>query len=374
VSAPAISVPIVSLTSHLDDRASPLSRFLDHAFPRLDDVAAEALAQMPRTLRAAPDQGFHMPWTTIGTAIDHRLRLAFTPSALPGAGREPAVSCNPITTGIQFAASAAHHAAGAGEPGCQDDANARQAAHQWERVAEVGQALAARLRKMAARTSPHLNPHLALPDLDEAGLCRLCYAAAWFDELAHRPGEEHKILSFIGANDFKNLEEVLTVVPRAAVEDMVTLVRLAARSDLAALRARTSPAAVTTGPLFAGSADVGGADGDLIIAGTLIDIKTTMHPARHLPAGIRQLLGYLLIDYNDEHAITGIGLYLARQGHICTWELGMLLPSLGATTSLGTLRGRCADMLCKAESSELRPEATRLSKARQATGDDRRIR
>ena len=88
MSAPASSVPIVSLTSHLDDRASPLSRFLDHAFPRLDDVAAEALAQMPRTLRAAPDQGFHMPWTTIGTAIDHRLRLAFTPRALPGASRD----------------------------------------------------------------------------------------------------------------------------------------------------------------------------------------------------------------------------------------------------------------------------------------------
>ena len=138
----------MSLTRHLDDRASPLNRFLDHAFPRLDDVATDALAQMPRTLRAAPDQGFHVAWTTIGTAIDHRLRLAFTPPALPGTSREPAVSCNPITTGIQLAAaSAAHHAARAGEPGCRDDANARQAARQWERVAAVGQALAARLGK-----------------------------------------------------------------------------------------------------------------------------------------------------------------------------------------------------------------------------------
>lgn len=52
--------------------------------------------------------------------------LAFTPRALPGASREPAISCNPITTGIQLAAaSVAHHA---GEPDCHDDANARQAA------------------------------------------------------------------------------------------------------------------------------------------------------------------------------------------------------------------------------------------------------
>jgi len=346
VSAPASSVPIVSLTSHLDDRASRLSRFLDHAFPRLDDVAAEALAQMPRTLRAAPDQGFHVAWTTIGTAIDHRLRLAFTPRALPGASREPAVSCNPITTGIQLAAaSAAHHAARAGESGCRDDANARQAARQWERVAAVGQALAARLGQMAARTSPHLNPHLALPDPDETELCRLCYAAAWFDELAHRPGEEHKILSFIGANNFNNLDEILAVVPRAAVEDMVMLVRVAARSDLAGLRTRASPAAVTTGPLFAGSVDVGGADGDLIIAGTLIDIKTTMHPARHVPAGIRQLLGYLLIDYTDQHSLTGIGIYLARQGELLAWKLRELLPRLGATTPLDILRNCCMETL-----------------------------
>jgi hypothetical protein len=190
---------------------------------------------------------------------------------------------------------------------------------------------------MAARTHPHLNPHIALPDPDEAEFGRLCYAAAWFDELAHRPGEEHKILSFIGANDFKNLDDVLALVPRAAIEDLVTLVRVAARSDLAAMRARPSAAAVTTGPLFAG-----GADGDLIVASILIDIKTTMHPARHLRCGIRQLLVYLLIDYSDEHAITGIGLYLARQGHMCTWELSELLPDLGATASLGTLRNGCA--------------------------------
>jgi hypothetical protein len=309
---------------------------------------------MPMTLRAVPDQGSVIPWTTIGTAIDHRLRLAFTPRALPGASRESAISCNPITTGIEIAAaSAAHHTARADEPGCQDAANIRQVARQWERVAAVGQAVAARLGQMAARTHPHLNPHIALPDPDEAEFCRLCYAAAWFDELAHRPGKEHKILSFIAANDFKNLDDVLALVPRAAIEDLVTLVRVAARSDLVAMRARPKPAAVTTGPLFAGGADVGGGDGDLIVAGILIDIKTTMHPARHLPSGIRQLLGYLLIDYNDEHAITGIGLYLARQGHMCTWELSELLPDLGATASLGTLRNGCADMLRRVKSSEL---------------------
>jgi hypothetical protein len=119
-------VPVVSLTSHLDDCASPLSRFLDYAFPRLNDLTADVLVQMPMTLRAVPDQGSVISWATIGTAIDHRLRLAFTPRALPCASRESAISCNPITTGIEIvAASAAHHTARADEiglPGCPEHA------------------------------------------------------------------------------------------------------------------------------------------------------------------------------------------------------------------------------------------------------------
>jgi hypothetical protein len=73
----------------------------------------------------------------------------------------------------------------------------------------------------------------------------------------------------------------------------------------------------------------------------LIDVKTTMHPARHVPAGIRQLLGYLLIDYTDQHSLTGIGIYLARQGELLAWKLRELLPRLGATTPLDVLRNCC---------------------------------
>jgi hypothetical protein len=85
------------------------------------------------------------------------------------------------------------------ELGHQDGEEARQEAVQWERIAAFGRAVGARLRQTAVRTSPHINESLALPGPEEAELCWLCYAAAWFDELAHRPAEEHKILNFIGA-------------------------------------------------------------------------------------------------------------------------------------------------------------------------------
>ena len=52
-----------------------------------------------------------------------------------------------------------------------------------------------------------------------------------------------------------------------------------------------------------------------------------------------------MLDYDDWHAITGVGLYLARQGKLFTWELAELLPSLGATTPLEILRSRCAKVL-----------------------------
>ena len=70
----------------------------------------------------------------------------------------------------------------------------------------------------------------------------------------------------------------------------------------------------TLNPTFEGSRDVGGADADLVVNGTLIDIKTTVRPEIK-PDWIRQLLGYVLLDYSVRHQIKAIGLYMARQGY-----------------------------------------------------------
>ena len=76
----------------------------------------------------------------------------------------------------------------------------------------------------------------------------------------------------------------------------------------------------TLNPTFEGSSDIGGADADLIVNGTLIDIKTTV--GREIkPDWIRQLLGYVLLDYSNIHQIRAISLYMARQGILFEWEL-----------------------------------------------------
>lgn len=92
-------------------------------------------------------------------------------------------------------------------------------------------------------------------------------------------------------------------------------------------------------PTFAGSTDVGGADADLIVDGCLLEIKTTK--AMSLDAEwLRQLFGYLLLDYYDRYAIRTVGVYLARHGEMLTWQVDDFLRDLtrDATIKLADLR------------------------------------
>ena len=88
-----------------------------------------------------------------------------------------------------------------------------------------------------------------------------------------------------------------------------------------------------------GSVDVGGADADMIVDELLIDIKVTKRSSIELD-WLRQLLGYVLLDYSDQYGISSIGLYLARQGVLVSWSLEEVIGSLCAdnTTSIAELR------------------------------------
>jgi hypothetical protein len=91
-------------------------------------------------------------------------------------------------------------------------------------------------------------------------------------------------------------------------------------------------------PTFAGSGDVGNADADLILDGCLLEIKATKRPLK--PVVFHQLLGYVLLDYEDVYAIRRVGIYLARRGVMVEWPLLALVAQLsgGRAASLATLR------------------------------------
>ena len=76
----------MSLTSQLDDRDSPVSRFMAAELPGLSEwqAAYRALrAAHIDALRPEPPGGVRPAWGTLGQAIDHRLRYAFADQGEP---------------------------------------------------------------------------------------------------------------------------------------------------------------------------------------------------------------------------------------------------------------------------------------------------
>jgi hypothetical protein len=72
--------------------------------------------------------------------------------------------------------------------------------------------------------------------------------------------------------------DLLNAVPEYAVAGLLGQVRLASDA-LDSLRAKHASSDVWDDPTFAGSADVGGADADLIVGDLLIDVRE--QPRRH---------------------------------------------------------------------------------------------
>lgn len=71
-------------------------------------------------------------------------------------------------------------------------------------------------------------------------------------------------------------------------------------------------------PTFDRSADLGGADADLIIDGTLLELKAVKSPVLDKRTAW-QVLGYLLADSSDRYRIRAVGWYFARHGLL--WQL-----------------------------------------------------
>ena len=67
-------------------------------------------------------------------------------------------------------------------------------------------------------------------------------------------------------------------------------------------------------PVFRGGKWVGGADGDFLVGGSLFEIKTTINPGNLLQATVRQLIGYVALDADDQYQIDELAIFLPRQG------------------------------------------------------------
>ena len=90
----------------------------------------------------------------------------------------------------------------------------------------------------------------------------------------------------------------------------------------------------------------------MIVDGTLIDIKCTSKNESQAD-WLRQVLGYVLLDYSDRYRITGIGIYMARQGLLFRWDLEEALEELcsGETPTIVELRARFREVISNTSNS-----------------------
>jgi hypothetical protein len=178
--------------------------------------------------------------------------------------------------------------------------------------------------------------------LTEDQVCQLCFIAASYEDV-YRTGEVRRYSLLTGGSPDTSLRDLAAVVPDYVPSDLKRQLGLA---STVFARFRELPAErIVCGPVFTGSADIGGADADFIIDGMLLDCKATVNPTRLGDAEIYQLAGYLLLDYDDQYGISRVGLYLARQGKGIIWTVEEFLGLLGARLPLPELRQRLRNYL-----------------------------
>ena len=164
---------------------------------------------------------------------------------------------------------------------------------------------------------------------EEEKLCRYCVVFAYLDFIGRAPGRNSAI-------------EIMVQLGRPDIDDMLRYLDERVVADLVHLSGRfyeqqglllSTFAHAVTGGTLAGSADIGGADFDLVVDGCLIDLKVSVK--RNITtAYLRQLVGYWLLDYEDSLSIRSVAILLLRHGHTHRFEMAELLPPGGTAPEL----------------------------------------
>lgn len=308
----------MSLTSELGRKKSPVRAFLRETFPHTRGPLAACREALRAPLVADLPSGSPAgAYSQIGMAVDYRIRyhFALTPErefvAFPGA----LLVIRP------------------GEVELPPPANARAALIRED--SKLTRACVAGFFEALDLGVDLFAPHQRRPDdNEERGLARLSLVLAAFESAFRNPYAWPP--PWLGDARPDSAQELLALVPDDWVEDAAAL-----GSAFAERYPEWHGAAAALNPNFAGSVDIGGADADLITGGCLWEIKTTKGRGAQ-GEWLRQLLGYVLLDYADEHAIERVGLLLPRQGTRFSWPVGELIAELSGRDDLDlpTLRER----------------------------------
>lgn len=137
--------------------------------------------------------------------------------------------------------------------------------------------------------------------------------------------------------------ELLGIAPEAALSQLTQFRQIYDATLLPALVRRRGRWVI--GPTFAGS-ELMHADADLVAAGLLLELKTSAKRPSLGVVDLFQVIGYTLLDFDDEFNIDTVGIFNARYGYLAMWSLGLLLDELaGYPVSLAAARAQFRELL-----------------------------
>jgi hypothetical protein len=295
---------VTSLTHELKKSDSPIARHMRERFPNVRDLQRPYTQATAGLTPIEPPPDARIAYGTLGTAFDWQVRFLL----------EPAPDLRLAFAGAWLAGKDLFSLCGA-------------------LTAEVGGSLTlgGRPGPPPPRPAAPAGEHRAAA-LDAERLARACWAFALFTEVRRRSGlVAGSPLALL--DSAASLEELLALASTDEIADLLALAASARRELVPALDERGGP--VHVGPTFAGSLDLA-ADADLIAGGLLLELKVNLGDRRSDGRRrcsldrqtVYELLGYLLLDYEDAYGVEALGVYSARYGHLAIWPLAELLNVL----------------------------------------------
>lgn len=299
----------MSLTSYIHKSGNPVREFFEQWFPNTrpsnllvanvdggDSSLSPVLksSSLRRPWDSGPllvDPGDLTPSerASIGTAFDYRVRFTFE-----------------------------------GVHGIQDWV-AVKGARELTKLFPFGPKIPEALRQLLTELEGLLDPTTDLRRLrsetEEKRLDRLCYVLALYEQCAR--GNLNVKWPIAAKGTEASLQTLTRMCRPEIAEDLASLSRVFLQSASLPFWDRKP---ILLNPRFEASGSLG-ADADIIVGETLLDLKTT-DKARPDRQTIWQLLGYVLSDTHDEYSIRRVGFYYARYGTTLIWELDALIELL----------------------------------------------
>lgn len=300
------SVPRVTLTGQLDRTGSPLGVWVRGHLSGTRPLLAELRRQVNPAVRVPlPERPYPAGWEPGRQATAHELRLRAS-LARPDlalaermADRLPPEHAEPVAQAVRLAGSLLD------------------------------------LLKPWDREQPWL-----LDQEAEEWLARCCWLLAQL-ETAWRRGA-HDPAGPLCAG-YPSGHAVLGAASHESVEDLSRLAAAAAEGPITAYRS-AAPGTVVLGPEPSEQRLVGGADGDLLVDGTLIEVKTVGNLSAITNKVLWQIALYVLLD-DGRLCVERVALYLGRHPQLVIWDVD---DYLGVLSGGGLDREALRASLCVA--------------------------